>query len=107
MCKVQMYQNWRKYDVKRTHRKEKFFLCGPGERKQLTLQFQIASKRSSTVGTSFFGKHAETYHHLNTLAPESIYAQTFSVLNYLQLHLNHDSTVFSNDATHKFYFQLI
>lgn len=37
--KVQVYQNWRKYDVTRTHRKESFFLCAAGEHKQLILQF--------------------------------------------------------------------
>ncbi len=37
--KVQMYQSWRKYDTTSTHRKENFFLCGAGERKQMVLQF--------------------------------------------------------------------
>lgn len=58
ISKVKLYQNWRKYSVSRTHQKEKFFLCGAGETKQLVLQFQIASKRRSPPGTSFFGKHA-------------------------------------------------
>ena len=39
--------------------------------------------------------------------PESVFAQTFSSENYLELYLSHDGTVFSNDATRKFYFQLI
>ena len=39
--------------------------------------------------------------------PESVYAQTFSVTNFLELYLTHDNTVFSNDSTKKFYFQLI
>ena len=104
--KVQMYQSWRKYDVKRTHKKETFFLCAPGESKQLILSFNIAAKRRDPQGTNFF-KHPEAYHHQNTLVPESMYAQTFSVLNYLEIYLTHEGTVFSNDSTKKYYFQLI
>jgi hypothetical protein len=37
--KLKLYQNWRKYDIKRTHRKETFFLCGPRETKQMVVQF--------------------------------------------------------------------
>ena len=106
ISKVQMYQSWRKYYVKRTHKKETFFLCGPGEQKQLILSFQIAAKRRDPVGTNFF-KHPEAYHHVNTLVPESIHAQTFSCLNYFELYLSHEGTVFSNDSTKKYYFQLI
>ena len=39
--------------------------------------------------------------------PESIYAQTFSVTNFLELYLTHANTVFSNDSKKKFHFQLI
>ena len=73
----------------------------------MILQFQIASKRKSPPGTGFFGKHASDYHYLNSLAPESVFAQTFSIQNYLELYLSHDGTVFSNDGKHKFNFQLI
>jgi len=51
--------------------------------------------------------HAATYHHINSLAPESIFGQTFSVENYLEIYLSHSGTVFSNDSTKKFHFQLI
>lgn len=105
--KVKLYQSWRKYSVTRAHSKENFFLCGAGETKQMILQFQIASKRASPPGTGFFGKHAGDYHHVSTLAPESIYAQTFSITNFLELYLSHEGTVFSNDSTKKFHFQLI
>ena len=44
---------------------------------------------------------------MSTLVPESVFAQSFSSENYLELYLSHDNTVFSNDSTHKFYFQLI
>ena len=37
--KIKMYQSWRKYSVTRTHNKENFFLCAPGERKQMIIQF--------------------------------------------------------------------
>ena len=39
--------------------------------------------------------------------PQSIHAQTFHVLNYFELYLSHDNTVFSNESTQRFYFQLI
>lgn len=107
VSKVKVYQNWRKYDVKRTHKKEKIFLCGAGEKRQLVVQFQIASKRHDPPGAKFFGKHAGSYHHVSTLVPESVFAQTFSVQNYLELYMTHDNTVFSNDSTKKFYFQLV
>ena len=29
-ARVKVYQNWRKYEVKRTHKKESFVLAGPG-----------------------------------------------------------------------------
>ena len=106
MTKVSIYQNWRKYYNKYTHKKETFFLCGPGEQKQLILSFQIAAKRRDPVGTNFF-KHPEHYHQLNTLVPESMNAQTFSMVNYLSLYLTHENTTFSNDSTKKYYFQLI
>ena len=101
-----MYQSWRKYSTKSTHKKETFFLCGPGETKQLILSFQIASKRNKPQGVNFF-KHPQYYHHVNSLAPESVYAQTFSCLNWLELYLTHEGTVFSSDSTKKYYFQLI
>ena len=44
---------------------------------------------------------------MNSLVPESVFAQTFSVQNYLELYLSHDNTVFSNDSKKKFMFQLI
>lgn len=105
-CKVKMYQSWRKWSVTRTHRKESFFLAAPGEQKQMVLQFQIAAKRASCPASSFF-KHPGAYYNVSTLAPESVYAQTFSVTNFLELYLSHDNTVFSNDSTKKFHFQLI
>ena len=107
VSKVRVYQNWRKYSVKRTHKKETFFLAGDGESKQLVIQFQIANKRRSPLGTGYFGKNACMYHHVNSLVPESIFAQTFSVQNYLELYLTHKGTVFSDNSTKKFYFQLI
>ena len=73
----------------------------------MILQFQIASKRASPQGTGFFGNHAGDYHYVNSLVPESMFAQTFSVTNYLEIYLSHDGTVFSNDSTKKFHFQLI
>ena len=96
--KVKIYQSWRKYSVKRTHRKEKFFLCEPGQTRQMILQFQVASKRVSPPGTGFFGKHAGDYYHVHSLVPESMFAQTFSVTNYLEFYLSHNNTVFSNEA---------
>ena len=105
--KVKVYQNWRKYNCTRSHRKENFFLCGAGESKSMVLQFQIASKRVSPPGMKFHGKHAGDYYHVSTLVPESIYAQTFSVTNYLELYLSHTGTVFSNDSKKKYHFQLI
>ena len=107
MSKVKVYQSWRKYTVKRTHKKETFFLANPGEQKSMILQFGITAKRKSPVGTGFFGKHAEHYHHLNSLVPESVWAQTFSATNYLELYLTHSGTVFSNDSKKKFHYQLI
>ena len=104
VSKIKLYQNWRKYTVKRTHKKESFFLAGAGETKQHILGFQIAAKRKDPPGTGFFGKHAQDYHHVSTLVPESIYANTFSVQNYLELYLSHEGTVFSNDSTKKFSF---
>jgi len=104
VSKVKVYQNWRKYSVKRTHKKETFFLAEAGENKQLAIQFQIASKRRDPPGTGFFGKHAHMYHYVNSLVPESIYAQTFSVQNYLEIYLTHKGTVFSDNSTKKFYF---
>ena len=101
-----MYQSWRKWSVTRTHRKESFFLAAPGEQKQMVLQFQIAAKRASCPASSFF-KHPAHYYNVSTLAPESVFAQTFSVTNFLELYLSHDNTVFSNDSTKKFHFQLI
>ena len=91
----------------RCHRKESFFLCGPGESKQCIVQFQIANKRVKPPGTGFHGKHAGDYYNVSTLVPESVFAQTFSSENYLELYLSHDSTMFSNDSTRKFFFQLI
>lgn len=44
---------------------------------------------------------------MSTLVPESVFAQSFSVQNYLELYLTHDGTTFSNDSTKKFSFQLI
>lgn len=44
------------------------------------------------------------YHHVDSLVPESIYAQTFSVLNYLELYLSHEKTAFSDGSKKKFYF---
>ena len=41
---------------------------------------------------------------MNSLVPESMFAQTFSVTNYLEIYLSHDGTVFSNDSTKKFHF---
>ena len=73
----------------------------------MVIQFQIASKRHNAPGTGFFGKHAGDYHYVNSLAPESIYANTFSCQNYLELYLCHENTTFSNDSTKKFHFQLI
>ena len=105
--KIKIYQSWRKYSIHRCHRKESFFLCGPHESKQVILQFQIANKRVKPPGTGFHGKHAGDYYNVSTLVPESVFAQTFSSENYLELYLSHDGTVFSNDATRKFYFQLI
>ena len=105
--KIKIYQNWKKYSVHRCHRKESFFLAGPNESKQVILQFQIATKRVKPPGTGFHGKHAADYYNVSTLVPESVFAQSFSSENYLELYLSHDSTVFSNDSTRKFYFQLI
>lgn len=105
--KVKLYQNWRKYDVKRTHRKETFHLCGPFEQKQMVIQFQIASKRHNAPGTGFFGKHASDYHYVHSLAPESVFANTFSCTNYLEIYLSHANTTFSNDSTKKFHYQRI
>lgn len=105
--KCKMYQNWRKYNVTRTNRKETFVLAGAGEQKSMMLQFQIASKRASPQGPGFFGNHAGDYHYVNSLVPESMFAQTFSVQNYLEIYLSHDNTTFSNDSTKRFYFQLI
>ena len=107
MTKIKIYQNWCKYSLHRCHRKENFFLAGPHETKQLVLQFQIASKRIKPPGTSFHGKHAGDYYNVSTLVPESVYAQSFSCENYLELYLSHDGTVFSNDSKRKFSFQLI
>ena len=106
ISKVKVYQSWRKYTVKRSHRKESFFLAAPGEQKSMILQFNIASKRPSPVKPGFF-KHPDAYHYVNSLVPESIYAQTFSVTNFLELYLTHANTVFSNDSKKKFHFQLI
>ena len=53
VSKVKVYQNWRKYTVKRTHKKETFFLAAAGENKQLAIQFQIASKRRDPPGTGY------------------------------------------------------
>ena len=36
-----------------------------------------------------------------------MFGQTFNVSNYLEIYLSHDGTVFSNDSTKRFYFQLI
>ena len=105
--KVKIYQNWRKYSTNGDIRKESFFLCGPGESKQLVLQFQIGHKLAKHRGPSAFGKHAADYYNVSTLVPESVFAQTFSIENYLELYLSHDGTVFSNDSKRKFYFQLI
>ena len=44
---------------------------------------------------------------MGKLIPESVFAQTFSIENFLELYLSHDGTVFSNDSKKKFYFQLI
>jgi hypothetical protein len=107
ISKVKVYQNWRKYSVNRCHRKESFFLVGPHESKQMVLQFQIANKRVKPPGTGFHGKHASDYFNVSTLVPESVFAQTFSCENYLELYLSHDGTVFSNESTRKFHFQLI
>ncbi len=82
-------------------------MANPGEQKSVILQFQIAAKRKSPVGTGFFGKHASDYHYLNSLVPESTWSQTFSITNFLELYLSHSGTVFSNDSKKKFHFQLI
>ena len=39
MIKVKVYQNWKKWSTTGPMRKESFFLAGPGESKQLVLQF--------------------------------------------------------------------
>ena len=80
---MKLYQNWRKYDVKRTHHKETFHLCGAGESRQMVVQFQIGSKRHNAPGTGFFGKHAGDYHYVHSLAPESVFANSFSCTNFL------------------------
>ena len=47
------------------------------------------------------------YKKIDSLVPESICAQTFSILNYLELYLTHKDIKFSGNSTKKFYFQLI
>ena len=44
---------------------------------------------------------------MGKLIPESVFAQTFSIENFLELYLSHDGTVFSNDSKKKFHYQLI
>ena len=73
----------------------------------MVIQFQVAAKRHSPPGVGFFGKHAGEYHYVNSLAPESVFANTFSCTNYLEIYLSHSGTTFSNDSTKKFHFQLI
>ena len=73
----------------------------------MIVQFQIGTKRHNAPGTGFFGKHAGDYHYVHSLAPESVFANTFSCNNYLELYLSHANTTFSNDSTKKFQFQLI
>ena len=101
-----IYLNNCKYKWAKTQRKERFFLANAGEQKQFVLQFRIESKRKSAKSPGYF-KHAKDYHHVNTLIPESIHAQTFSILNYLELYLTHDNIMMSDGSTKKFYFQLI
>ena len=79
MSKLRVYQRSGMRTVKQTHKKEKFFLAAAGESKQLVVQFRIVAKRRSTPCISFLGKHAPMYHYVNSLIPESIFAQTFSV----------------------------
>ena len=49
----------------------------------MIVQFQIGTKRHNAPGTGFFGKHAGDYHYVHSLAPESVFANTFSCNNCL------------------------
>ena len=73
----------------------------------MVVQFQISAKRHNAPGVGFFGKHAGDYHYVHSLAPESVFANTFSCTNYLEIELSHSNTTFSKDSTKKFHFQLI
>ena len=108
VSEIQLSHFYMQYSVKSIHKKETFFLAADGESKQLVIQFQIAKKRRNPHRVSdYFANHANMNHTVNSLVPESIFAQTFSVNNYLELYLTHKDTLFSDNSTKKFYFQLI
>ena len=44
---------------------------------------------------------------MHSLAPESVFANSFSCTNFLEIYLSHANTTFSNDSKKKFHFQLI
>ena len=62
---AQYFNNNNLYKVKRTHREETTFLCGPGESKRVVVQFKIAPKRLSAPRAKYLGKQAAYYHYVN------------------------------------------
>ena len=47
------------------------------------------------------------YHQLEDQIPESIYAQSFHITNFLEITLDHENTMISSEKKQRFYFQLI
>ena len=74
MYKVRVYQPSGMKTVKRTQKKETFFLAAAGESKQLVVQFRIATKRRGSPFINFLGKPHLMQAYINSLIPESIFA---------------------------------
>lgn len=104
--RVRLQQYWRTYYKDRFRNKETFFLCGPGEKRTLNIQFRVAARRGNPPSQNAV-RNSEDYYHQSTLVPHSLHAQTFFVTNFFTFQMTHDDTVFSNADTQKFFFQLI
>ena len=89
-----------------TCQKQRFFLAGPHESQQKILKFPIASIRKDNLLQASY-EHPDDDYNVSNLVPESVNASSFCILHYLQLYLSHKNTLFTNNSTKKFYFQLI
>ena len=79
ISKVKMLHNKHVKKVKVVHKSETTELCGPNESGKQRVQFKLARSRAKTETLASFADKDFDNWHLNSMVPESVHSQTFSI----------------------------